>query len=288
MKRGGSKMGYAEQFNLLSPCYKEGEQRASDFRIGGAKAKPAKKGKSSTKKAKTVKKSSSTTKKTKSKQKGGSSCGASPSVADMGVVATPASLELTASERAWDNRMKGGNPNGTINTKTQTNQLNNVSTYLNKLKDVVFDKGMTGFAIVVERTDEHASNSKQDKYKIKVIKIKNNNPTMNVLADKSFSDVLQTVRETSSDIFPLKKTNNKPQVSMNVSTTNVPQSVNYSIKNGNNTKANAAAATAAAANAAISANAATSANAAAATAASANAAAATAASANAAANGLFN
>ena len=137
-------MGYAEQFNLLSPCYKHGEQRASDFRIGGAK--DTKKGKPNKKVTKAKK--LSTTKGKSSKQKGGSSCYASPSVAEMGVHDRPASLQATASELAWDNRMKGGDPNGSNSTKT--NQLNNVSTYLNKLKDVVFDKDMTGFAIVVE------------------------------------------------------------------------------------------------------------------------------------------
>ena len=48
MKRGGSKMGYTAQFNLLSPCYKDGEQPAG-FHMGGVKAKPAKKGKKATK-----------------------------------------------------------------------------------------------------------------------------------------------------------------------------------------------------------------------------------------------
>jgi hypothetical protein len=232
MKRGGSKMGYAEQFNLLSPCYKDGEQPAG-WHMGGVKA--TKKGKP-TKKA--IKAKSSTTKKAKSsKQKGGSSCYASPSVSEMGVHHRPASLELTASELAWDNRMKGGGPNGSNTTKTQTNQLNNVSTYLNKLKDVVFDKDMTGFAIVVERTAEHASNSKQDKYKIKVIKTKNNTPTMNVLADKSFSDVLQTVRETSSEIFPLKKQgNNNPIETLNYSIPNSNLAA-AATKNGNGTTA---------------------------------------------------
>ncbi len=205
-------MGYTEQFNLLSPCYKEGEQRASDFRIGGAKAKPIKKGKS-TKKGKTAK-----PKKTKSKQKGGSSCGASPSVAEMGIVAKPASLEPTESERAWDNRMKGGQGNSTIN---------NISTYLNKLNGVVFDGNtQNGFAIVVERTTKDPSNSKNDKYSIKVIEKLNNIPTMSVLSDQTYSVISQTVRDTSSKVFPLKKTNNKQPVSMN-----------YSIPNPTNTAA---------------------------------------------------
>ena len=228
MKRGGSRMGYAEQFNLLSPCYKDGEQPAG-WHMGGVKA--TKKGKP-IKKATKAKKLSMTKKDKSSKQKGGSSCYASPSVSEMGVVDTPASLEPTKSELAWDNRMKGGDPNGSNSTKT--NQLNNVSTYLNKLKDVVFDKDMTGFAIVVERTAEHASNSKQDKYKIKVIKTKNNTPTMNVLVDKSFSDVLQTVRETSSDTFPLKKQgNNNPIETVNYS---IPNSNLAATKNGNLTR----------------------------------------------------
>jgi hypothetical protein len=109
MKRGGSRMGYTEQFNLLSPCYKDGEQRASDFRIGGAKAKPTKKGTKAKKPSTKAKKhSTKAKKKTKTKQRGGSSCGASPSVSEMGVVDRPASLQATASELAWDNRMKGG------------------------------------------------------------------------------------------------------------------------------------------------------------------------------------
>lgn len=268
MKRGGSKMGYTEQFNLLSPCYKDGEQPAG-WHMGGTKAKPTKKGKKET----TVKKSS--TKKGKSsKQKGGSSCGASPSVSEMGVVDKPASLEPTASELAWDNRMKGGSPNGVNSTNltanilanstnnsannssksmknvsnSANNKINNISTYLNKLKGVVFDGNtQNGFAIVVERTTEDTSNSKNDRYSIKVIEQLNNTPTMSVLSDQTYSVISQTVRDTSSKVFPLKKTNNKQQVSMNVSTNtsnlntkNVPQSVNNSISNANaNANANA-------------------------------------------------
>jgi len=252
MKRGGSKMGYTEQFNLLSPCYKEGEQPAG-FHMGGVKAKPTKKGKKATTKATKAKKPS--TKKGKSsskKQRGGSSCGVSPSVAEMGVVATPASLEPSKSELAWDNRMKGGEPNGNAveqppagNTSTKTNQVNNVSTYLNKLKDVVFDKNITtGFAIVVERTTENP-NSKQDKYKIKVIETKNNTPSMSVLVEKSFSDILQTVRDTSSNVFPLKKegnNNSKIQENAKTGTNNQIEAVNYSIPL-NNTVSQAPAAT---------------------------------------------
>lgn len=257
MKRGGSKMGYTEQFNLLSPCYKEGEQPAG-WHMGGVKS--AKKGKT-TKKGTTAKPKKTKTK-TKSKQRGGSSCGASPSVSEMGIVDKPASLEPTKSELAWDNRMKGGSPNGvnstnvsanipTISTNNSSksmnvsnsanNKINNISTYLNKLKGVVFDGNtQNGFAIVVERTTEDTSNSKNDRYSIKVIEQLNNTPTMNVLSDQTYSAISQTVRDTSSKVFPLKKTNNKQPVSMNISTNtsnltkkNVPQSVNYSISNAN-------------------------------------------------------
>jgi hypothetical protein len=268
MKRGGSRMGYAEQFNLLSPCYKDGEQPAG-FHMGGVKATATKKGKptkkatkdkSSTTKKVTKAKSSMTKKAKLSKQKGGSSCYASPSVSEMGVHDRPASLEPSASELAWDNRMKGGGLNEvnsklpnilTISTNNSSksmnvsnsanNKINNISTYLNKLKGVVFDGNtQNGFAIVVERTTEDLSNSKNDRYSIKVIEQLNNTPTMSVLSDQTYSVISQTVRDTSSKVFPLKKTNNKPPVSMNVSTNTsnlnkkiVPQSVNYSISNAN-------------------------------------------------------
>lgn len=257
MKRGGSKMGYTEQFNLLSPCYKEGEQPAG-WHMGGVKS--VKKGKA-TKKGTTAKPKKTNTK-TKSKQRGGSSCGASPSVSEMGIVDKPASLEPTKSELAWDNRMKGGSPNGVNSTNVSANipiistnnssksknvsnlannKINNISTYLNKLKGVVFDGNtQNGFAIVVERTTEDTSNSKNDRYSIKVIEQLNNTPTMSVLSDQTYSAISQTVRDTSSKVFPLKKTNNKQPVSMNISTNtsnltkkNVPQSVNNSISNAN-------------------------------------------------------
>jgi len=254
MKRGGSKMGYAEQFNLLSPCYKDGEQPAG-FHMGGTKKSKAKKATKA--KPSKSKKTGKTGKTSKSKQRGGSSCGASPSVSEMGVVDKPASLQPTASELAWDNRMKGGangNNSNSINRKNNSmnvsnnpnTKVNNISTYLNKLKGVVFDENtQNGFAIVVERTTEDSLNSKNDRYSIKVIEQMNNTPTMSVLSDQTYSAISQTVRDTSSKIFPLKKTNNKQQVSMNVSTNtnnlttkNVPQTVNYSIPNNQTIKVN--------------------------------------------------
>ena len=236
MKRGGSKMGYTAQFNLLSPCYKDGEQPAG-FHMGGVKAKPTKKGKAPKKAAKA--------KKTKSKQKGGSSCYASPSVAEMGIVDKPASLEPTKSELAWDNRMKGGGNVNTLsqplagNTSTKTNQVNNVSTYLNKLKDVVFDKNITtGFAIVVERTTEHPSNSKQDKYKIKVIETKNNTPSMTVLTDQLFSDILNTVKNKPFEVFPKKNTTTTNAINLSKNNPTITNAINLSKNNPTITNAN--------------------------------------------------
>ena len=224
-------MGYTEQFNLLSPCYKDGEQPAG-FHMGGVKAKPTKKGKPTKKaaKAKNPKKTN--------KQRGGSSCYASPSVAEMGIVDKPASLEPTKSELAWDNRMKGGGNVNTLsqplagNTSTKTNQVNNVSTYLNKLKDVVFDKNITtGFAIVVERTTEHASNSKQDKYKIKVIETKNNTPSMTVLTDQLFSDILNTVKNKPFEVFPKKNTTTTNAINLSKNNPTITNANKLSKKN---------------------------------------------------------
>ena len=248
MKRGGSKMGYTAQFNLLSPCYKDGEQPAG-FHMGGVKAKPTKKGKPTKKaaKAKNPKKTN--------KQRGGSSCYASPSVAEMGIVDKPASLEPTKSELAWDNRMKGGGNVNTLsqplagntstktnqvnNVSTKTNQVNNVSTYLNKLKDVVFDKNITtGFAIVVERTTEHASNSKQDKYKIKVIETKNNTPSMTVLTDQLFSDILNTVKNKPFEVFPKKNTTTTNAINLSKNNPIITNANKLSINNPTITNAN--------------------------------------------------
>jgi len=211
-------MGYTAQFNLLSECYKKGEQPAG-WHMGGVKVNPKKGTKAKKPTTKKVKKAKSSSK----KQRGGSSCGASPSVSEMGVVDKPASLQATASELAWDNRMRGGANGNTVavppneNTSIKTNQVNNVSTYLNKLKDVVFDKNIkTGFAIVVERTTEHPSNSKQDKYKIKVIETKNNTPpSMTVLTDQLFSDILNTVKNKPFEVFPKKNKNTTAPITNN-------------------------------------------------------------------------
>jgi hypothetical protein len=268
MKRGGSKMGYTEQFNLLSPCYKDGEQPAG-FHMGGvkAKSKPTKKGKATKKRTKAKPKN----------QRGGSSCYASPSVSEMGIVDKPASNQPTASELAWDNRMKGGGPggpgipnaneanganrangaqpvikentvenvaqpanitngvvNGIVGNNSKKNtQLNNISTYLNKVNDVVFSKdtNQNGFSITVQKTKEDHLNPKNDEYKIIVIKKKNNTPSMSVLADQTYSTISQTVRDTSIDVFPLKKTVNNKNTAKNKN--NSFGAVNYGIPNNN-------------------------------------------------------
>ena len=288
MKRGGSKPAYADQFNLISPCYKDGEKPAG-FHMGGTKKNP-KKGK--------------TSKKLK-KQKGGSTCYTFPSVSEMGVYDKPSSLEPSASELAWNKRMTGGGLNGTetgtgtgtrngtgtgtrngtgngtgtrngtgngtgngtrngngtgnknnlfsmnlsepvgnnsSNKSKKSNKLNNVSTYVKKVTGVVFEKENTssGFAIIVERTTEDPLNSKNDRYTIKVIE-KTNPLSMSVLSDQQYSTISQTIRDTSSKVFPLKKQLNNtkniskvpvPVVNNKKNISKVPV-INYSISNEN-------------------------------------------------------
>ena len=206
MKRGGSKMGYTAQFDLLSPCYKDGEHRASDFRIGGAKANPTKKGKA-TKKAETAKK-------TKPKQRGGSSCGASPSVSEMGIVDKPASLEPTKSELAWDNRMKGGQGN-TTQAQTQNNllsisfnknnSLNTNNGSLNKIKTKILPDGtISGLAMKLIKISKNNNNPSNEKYSFEIIYKIDGQPDIKhlVLSDIEFKQFLDKYLSISEQVFP--------------------------------------------------------------------------------------
>ena len=241
MKRGGSKMGYAEQFNLLSPCYKEGEQPAG-FHMGGVKANATKKGKpikkatkakSSTTKKATKAKSSMTKKAKLSKQKGGSSCGASLSVAEMGVVDRPASVEPTASELAWDNRMKGGDPavvvNGkppnksnmnmgvnvklpnvnfsTVNSSTvNSSTVNSKNSPLNKIKNELFPQGTTnsGLAMKLIQTTKNSINPTNSTYSFEILyRLGGNNEIQNLSkTDVKFGEFLTNYRTISEEVFP--------------------------------------------------------------------------------------
>ena len=205
-------MGYTEQFNLLSPCYKDGEQPAG-FHMGGVKAKPTKKGKS--------------TKKTKSKQRGGSTCYASPSVSEMGVVDKPASNQPTASELAWDNRMKGGANKNSIfsntspvgNNKTilpvgNNNTIlveNKNNSSLNKIKNKILPQGtISGLAMKLIKTSKNSNNPSNDKYSFEIIyKIDGNNEIkQSVISNVGFGEFLQEYRKISTDVFPPPKKNN--------------------------------------------------------------------------------
>lgn len=238
MKRGGSKMGYTKQFDLLSPCYKEGEQRASDFRIGGAKAKPTKKGKSSIKKRKS------------SKQKGGSSCGASMSVSEMGVVdKPPASLPKSYSQDAFlerysNNVMKGGagennvvntntKPLGNTNTKPVVNTTtmlieNKNNSPLNKSKNAILPKEtISGLVMKVIKTDENNTNNTLDKFSYEIYyKIKGSDEIKkSVVSNVSFSEFLTGYRKISEEVFPRRPKNNlkKNQVQPNSGSRNQVQ-----------------------------------------------------------------
>ena len=250
MKRGGSRMGYTEQFNLLSPCYKDGEQPAG-FHMGGVKAKPTKKGtkakKPSTKKTKT---------KTKTKQRGGSSCGASLSVAEMGVVDRPASLQATASELAWDNRMKGGepplvgnvNPNNlfslnkpNVNNKPPVNNKNpmanstkstintmtptvNSKSPLNKIKNELFLEG-TAPELVMKliQTNKNPTNLSDSTYSFEIFyRLEGKNEiNKSVKSDVKFTEFLHEYQDISKKVFPPPPKGNT-QIKQNTSTVGVP------------------------------------------------------------------
>jgi hypothetical protein len=221
MKRGGSKMGYTAQFNLLSPCYKDGEQPAG-FHMGGVKAKPTKKGKP-TKKATKAK----NPKKTKPKQKGGSSCGASPSVSEMGIVDKPASLEPTKSELAWDNRMKGGDPNlslsGTNSVQVKpangANLFNKVqpangnlqavvnsnNSPLNKIKNELFPTGTTPELVMkLIQTNKNLTNPSDSTYSFEIFyRLEGTNEIKkSVKSDITFGVFLKEYHTISGDVFP--------------------------------------------------------------------------------------
>ncbi len=223
MKRGGSKMGYTKQFDLLSPCYKEGEQRASDFRIGGAKAKPKKGTKA---KATNAKKHSTKKTKTKPKQRGGSSCGASLSVAEMGVVDRPASLQATASELAWDNRMKGGDPTlvgnvkpknlfslnnpPTVNTKNSTVNSNNSP--LNKIKNELFPEGTTPELVMkLIQTNKNLTKPSDSTYSFEIFYRLEGDKEIKKLVKSNvkFIDFLTDYRIISTQVFPPPQKNVK-------------------------------------------------------------------------------
>ena len=225
MKRGGSKMGYIEQFKLLSPCYKEGE-RPAGFHMGGVKA--SKKGKKET-----TKKKKSSTKKAKSsktKQRGGSSCGASQSVAEMGIVDKPASLEPTKSELAWDNRMKGGGPNENtvVNNKkqasiatntsnlfsltsspaiinTKNSSVNSGNSPLNKIKNELFPEGTTPELVMkLIKTNKNATNPTNEKYSFEIFyRLEGTNEIKkSVKSDIRFIEFLHEYQEISKQVFP--------------------------------------------------------------------------------------
>ena len=242
MKRGGSKPAYADQFNLLSPCYKDGEQPAG-FHYGGVKAK------SKPKKGKTTKsaKGKAPKKKTCRSQKGGSTCYASPSVSEMGIYDKPASLEPTASELAWNKRMTGGEfgngnngkpkgnngkPKGNSTTITSNlfsinsprnvgsqavgNSLSNGNSKknspLNKIKNNLLpEETISGLAMIVKKISKNSKNSKSDKYSIEfVFKTENGNTKIKELEKTEFvfSDISTQLREILKDVFPPLKTAN--------------------------------------------------------------------------------
>ena len=265
MKRGGSRMGYTEQFNLLSPCYKDGEQPAG-FHMGGVKAKHTKKGTKAKKPSTKAKKPSTKAKKpstkktkTKTKQRGGSSCGASLSVAEMGVVDRPASLQATASELAWDNRMKGGEPplvgnvksnptnlfplnlspvnnksrvntmNSPVNStkslvNTKNSSVNSRNSPLNKIKNELFPEG-TAPELVMKliQTNKNPTNLSDSTYSFEIFyRLEGKNEiNKSVKSDVKFTEFLHEYQDISKKVFPPPPKGNT-QIKQNTSTVGVP------------------------------------------------------------------
>lgn len=222
MKRGGSNMAYTKQFGLLSPCYKAGEQPAG-FHSGGAKAKPTKKGKKTTTKAKKP----STKKGKSSKQRGGSSCGASPSVAEMGVVDKPPdSLPKSDSQDAFMERysttiMKGGQGGNTAPAQSNLFSINlnkNISLKtnngsLNKIKTKILPDGtISGLAMKLIKISKNNNNPSNEKYSFEIIyKIDGQTDIKHlVLSDIQFKEFLDNYLQISEQVFPRpqKKTAN--------------------------------------------------------------------------------
>ena len=245
MKRGGSNMEYTKQFGLLSECYKDGEQRASDFRIGGAKAKPTKKGKKET--TKTKKASTKKAKSSKTKQRGGSSCYASPSVAEMGVVdKPPASLPKSDSQDAFmerysNNIMKGGaNGNAVVNVKPNNNKTKALNEIKNKL---IPSETISGFALIVKKISKNKNNTRKDKYSIQIVSKEENGTTQIEKSEKpefDFRGISDSVYKICKKIFPPpeKKQNGTTQTNTQP-TANAQTQANAKAKANAQTQANA-------------------------------------------------
>lgn len=212
MKKGGFKnAAYADQFNLLSPCYGKND-KIEGFHAGGDR-----------KVAKKV-----TNKVLKKKVKGGS-CYSNPSVSEMGIINNPASMNLSDSENAWNNRMKGGNngintgmntgmnagitaklpndknklvsaPTTTESSKRNTTKpvidysnVNKTNSNYTKFSQLFLATDINAVKVIVEKTD-----NENNKYKILIIKKDGDKLSKKEFTDKEYYDISRIL----SEVYP--------------------------------------------------------------------------------------
>jgi hypothetical protein len=204
MKKGGFKnAAYADQFNLLSPCYGKND-KIEGFHAGGD-------GKVTKKVAKKVPK----------KTVKGGSCYSNPSVSEMGIINSPASMNLSDSENAWNNRMKGGNnsnngmnisvtsklPNdknklvpapadvkrNTTKPVIDYSNVNKTNSNYTKFSQLFLATDINAVKVIVEKTD-----NENNKYKILIIKKDGDKLSKKEFTDKEYYDISRIL----SEVYP--------------------------------------------------------------------------------------
>ena len=218
MKKGGSKnVAYADQFNLLSPCYGKDETMIG-FHAGG---------------------SSKVTKKAPKKAlKKGGSCYSTPSVSEMGIIDKPESMNLSYSENAWNNRMNGGGSNNgvtaavtaVVNTSLfgkssndkplltgprknipkpviDYSNVNKSNANYTKFSQLFLPTDINVVKVIIEKTD-----NENNKYKIIIIKKDGAKLSKQEFTDKEYYDISRILSEVypriKSTLNSGKKVNN--------------------------------------------------------------------------------
>lgn len=206
MKKGGFKnAAYADQFNLLSPCYGKND-KIEGFHAGGDRK---------------------VTKKVPKKKVKGGSCYSNPSVSEMGIINSPASMNLSDSENAWNNRMKGGNnsnngmnisvtsklpndknklvpapaaPTTTESSKRNTTKpvidysnVNKTNSNYTKFSQLFLATDINAVKVIVEKTD-----NENNKYKILIIKKDGDKLSKKEFTDKEYYDISRIL----SEVYP--------------------------------------------------------------------------------------
>jgi len=224
MKKGGSKnVAYADQFNLLSPCYGKDETMIG-FHAGGSSKVTKKAPKKAPKKA----------------LKKGGSCYSTPSVSEMGIIDKPSSMNLSDSENAWNHRMSGGSnngvtvgvtaavtagvnksllgklPNDNLLTGPRKNIPKPVIDYSNvnksnanytKFSQLFLPTDINAVKVIIEKTD-----NENNKYKILIIKKDGDKLSKKEFTDKEYYDISRILSEVypriKSTLNSGKKVNN--------------------------------------------------------------------------------